>query len=58
MKQNVDTTINLNMLFYTKIGNDILIKFIVDNNIATRKWIIGKLDDEISETGGLGEIEQ
>ena len=58
MKQNIDTTINLNMLFNTKIGNDILIKFIVNNKIATRKWILGQLDDEIFETGGWGEIEQ
>ena len=36
IKQNIDTTINLNMLFNTKIGNDILIKFIVNNKIATR----------------------
>ena len=40
MKQNIDTTINLNMLFNTKIGNDILIKFIVNNKIATRKWTL------------------
>ena len=58
MKQTIDTTINLNMLFNTKIGNDILIKFIVNNKIATRKWILGQLDDEIFETGGWGEIEQ
>ena len=58
MKQNVDTTINLNMLFNTKIGNDILIKFIVNNKIVTRKWILGQLDDEIVETEGWGEIEQ
>ena len=58
MKQNIDTTINLNMLFNTKIGNDILIKFIVNNKIATRKWILVQLDDEIFETGGWGEIEQ
>ena len=38
MKQTVGTTINLNMLFNTKIGNDILIKFIVNDKIATRKW--------------------
>ena len=58
MKQNIDTMINLNMLFNTKIGNDILIKFIVNKKIATRKWILGQLDDEIFETGGWGEIEQ
>ena len=58
MKQTIDTTINLNMLFNTKIGNDILIKFIVNNKIATRKWILGQLDDDIFETGGWGEIEQ
>ena len=58
MKQTVDTMINLNMLFNTKIGNDILIKFIVNYKIATRKWILGQLDDEIVETGGWGEIEQ
>ena len=52
MKQNIDTTINLNMLFNTKIGNDIVIKFIVNNKIATRKLILGQLDDEIFETGG------
>ena len=37
MKQNIDTTITLKMLFNTRIGNNILIKFIVDNKIATRK---------------------
>ena len=58
MKQNVDTTINLNMLFNTKIGNDNLIKFIVNNKIATRKWILAQLDDEILGTGGWGEIAQ
>ena len=58
MKQNVNTTINSKMLFNTKIGNDILIKFIVNNKIATRKWILGELDDEIVETGGWGETEQ
>ena len=58
IKQNVDTTINLNMLFNTKIGNDILINFIVKTKIATRKWILGQLEDEIVETGGWGEIEQ
>ena len=57
-KRNVDTTINLNMLFNKKIGNDILFKFIVNNKIATRKWILGQLDDEIVETRGCGEIEQ
>ena len=50
MKQTVDTTINLNMLFNTKIGNDILIKFIVNNKIANRKWILGQLDNEIAMT--------
>ena len=58
MKQNIDTTITLKMLFNTRIGNNILIKFIVDNKIATRKWILGQLDDENLETGGWGEIEQ
>ena len=58
MKQNIDTTIKLNMLFNTIIGNDIFIKFIVNNKIATRKWILGQLDDEIFETGVWGEIEQ
>ena len=58
MKQSIDTTINLNILFNTKIGNDILIKFIAKNKIATRKWILGQLEDEIVETGGWGEIEQ
>ena len=58
MKQNVDTNIDLNILFNTKIGNDILIKFIVNNKIATGKWILGQLDDESVETGGWGEIEQ
>ena len=52
MKQNVDTTINLNILFNTKIGSDILVKFIVETKIATRKWILSKLEDEIVETGG------
>ena len=58
MKQNIDTTINLNIFFNTKIVNEILIKFIVNNKIATRKWILGQLDDDIFETGGWGEIEQ
>ena len=58
MKQNIDTTMNLIMLFNTKIGNEILIKFIVNNKIATIKWILGQLDDDIFETGGCGEIEQ
>ena len=58
MKQNIDTTINLNMLFNIKIGNDIFIKFIVNNKIVSRKWILGQLDDEIFETGGWGEIEE
>ena len=58
MKQTADTKINLKMLFNTKIGNDILIKLIVNNKIATRKWILGQLDDEIVETGVWGEIEQ
>ena len=58
MKQNIDTTITLKMLFNTRIGNNILIKFIVDNKIATRKWMLGQLDDENIETGGWGEIEQ
>ena len=58
MNQSIDTTINLNILFNTKIGNDILIKFIAKNKIATRKWILGQLEDEIVETGGWGEIEQ
>ena len=50
MKQTADTTSNLNMLFNTKIGNDILIKFIVKTKIATTKWILGQLEDEIVET--------
>ena len=58
MKQNIHTTITLKMLFNTRIGNNILIKFIVDNKIATRKWMLGQLDDENIETGGWGEIEQ
>ena len=58
MKQNIDTTITLKMLFNTRIGNSILIKFIVDNKIATRKWMLGQLDNENIETGGWGEIEQ
>ena len=58
MKQNIDITINLNMLFNTKIGNVILIKFIINNKIATRKWILGQLDDYIFETEGWGDIEQ
>ena len=58
MKQNIDTTITLKMLFNTRIGNNILIKFIVDNKIATRKWMLGQLDDENIETGGWEEIEQ
>ena len=58
MKQSIDTTINLNIFFNTKIGNDILINFIFKNKIATRKWILGQLEDEIVETGGWGEIEQ
>ena len=33
-------------------------KLIVNNKIATRKWILGQLDDEIVETGGWGEIGQ
>ena len=56
MKQNIDTTITIKMLFNTRIGNNILIKFIVDNKIATRKWMLGQLDDENIETGGWGEI--
>ena len=52
MKQNIDTTITLKMLFNTRIGNNILIKFIVDNKIATREWMLGQLDDENIETGG------
>ena len=58
MKQNIDTTISLNTLFNIKIGNEILIKFIINNKIAIRKWTLGQLDDEIFETGGWGEIEQ
>ena len=58
MKQNVDTTINLNMWFNRKIENDVFIKSIVNNKISTRKWILGQLDDEIFETGSWGEIEQ
>ena len=58
MKQTVDTTINLIRFFNTKIGNDILIKFIINNKIATRKLILGQLDDEIVENRGWGEIEQ
>ena len=58
MKQNIDTTITLKMLFNTRIGNNILIKFIIDNKIATRKWMLGQLDDENIQTGGWGEIEQ
>ena len=58
MKQNIDTTITLKMLFNTRLGNNIFIKFIVDNKIATRKWMLGQLDDENIETEGWGEIEQ
>ena len=57
MKHEIGS-INMKILFNTKIGMRQLIKFLTTTKIATRKWILGTLNDEVIDTGGWGEIDQ
>ena len=57
MKKQLPIT-NMTVLFDTKKGLDILIKYLKSTKIGTRKWILGLTGEEIEDTGGWGEIEQ
>ncbi len=46
------------MLFDTKKGLDLLIKYLKSTKIETRKWILKLIEEEGENTRGWGEIEQ
>ena len=48
----------MTVLFDTKKGLDILIKYLKSIKIETRKWILELTGEEIEDTGRWGEIKQ
>ncbi len=46
------------MLFDTKKGLDLLIKYFKSIKIKTRKWILKLTEKEVENTKGWGEIKQ
>ncbi len=46
------------MLFDTKKGLDLLIKYLKFIKIKTRKWILKLTEEEVKNTKGWGEIKQ
>ncbi len=50
--------INITVLFDTKKGLDLLIKYLKSIKIETRKWILELTEKEVENTEGWGEIEQ
>ncbi len=50
--------INITVLFDTKKGLDLLIKYLKSIKIETRKWILRLTEEEVENTEGWGEIKQ
>ncbi len=50
--------INITMLFDTKKGLDLLIKYLKSIKIETRKWILKLTEEEVQNTKEWEEIEQ
>ncbi len=50
--------INITVLFDTKKGLDLLIKYLKSIKIETRKWILELTEKEVKNTEGWEEIEQ
>ena len=48
--------LNLNILLATQDGIKYTIEYIKETIIATRKWILGQLDDETQYDGGWDDI--
>jgi len=46
------------VLFDTKKGLNLLIKYFKSIKIKTRKWILELIEEEVKNTEGWGEIEQ
>jgi len=46
------------VLFDTKKGLDLLIKYFKSIKIKTRKWILESIEEEVKNTRGWEEIEQ
>ena len=49
---------NITVLFDTKKGLDLLIKYLKSTKIETRRWILELIKEEVENSGGWEEIEQ
>ncbi len=49
---------NITVLFDTKKGLDLLIKYLKSTKIETRRWILELIEEEVENSKEWGEIKQ